>query len=142
MISLAECRNIYDAGVTHLSHLKYLTKVILLGCANVKDDGIKDISRNLKYVEDIDIGGTLVTGEALRELVSLCLNLKKVNISGCKKLNASDDNILKANKINFEGGEDIFRFYLVPEQFSDLPRITNSVLKTRSTLSLHKVSIA
>lgn len=33
----------------------------------------------------------------------------------------------------------MFRFYLVPEQNSDLPRITNSVLKTRSTLSLHKV---
>jgi len=33
----------------------------------------------------------------------------------------------------------VFRFYLIPEQFSDLPRITNSVLKTRSTLSLHKV---
>jgi hypothetical protein len=119
--------------------LKYLTKVVLLGCANVKDEGVKDLAHKLKYLEDIDIGGTLVTGETLRDLVTLCLNLKKVNISGCKRLNASDDNILKANKINFEGGEDVFRFYLVPEQFSDLPRITNSVLKTRSTLSLHKV---
>ena len=62
-----------------------------------------------------------------------------MNISGCKRLNASDDSILRSNKINFEGGEDIFRFYLLPEQNSDLPKITNSVLKTRSTLSLHKV---
>lgn len=85
------------------------------------------------------MGGTNITGESLRDLVTLCLNLKKVNISGCKKLNASDDVILRTNKINFEGGEDVFRFYLIPEQFSDLPRITNSVLKTRSTLSLHKV---
>lgn len=38
-----------------------------------------------------------------------------------------------------ESGEDIFRFHLVPEYNSDLPRITTSVLKTRSTLSLHKV---
>jgi hypothetical protein len=95
--------------------MKYLTKVVLLGCANVKDEGIRDLAHKLKYLEDFDIGGTLVTGEALRDLVTLCLNLKKVNISGCKKLNASDDNILKANKINFEGGEDVFRFYLVPE---------------------------
>ena len=41
--------------------------------------------------------------------------------------------------MNVESGEDVFRFYLVPEQYSDLPKITNSVLKTRSTLSLHKV---
>lgn len=38
-----------------------------------------------------------------------------------------------------ESGEDVFRFHLVPEYNSDLPRITNSVLKTRGTLSLHKV---
>lgn len=58
---------------------------------------------------------------------------------GCKKLNASDDLILKRNKINVESGEDVFRFHLIPEYNSDLPRITNSVLKTRSTLSLYKV---
>jgi hypothetical protein len=58
---------------------------------------------------------------------------------GCKKLNASDDLILKRNKINVESGEDVFRFHLIPEYNSDLPRITTSVLKTRSTLSLYKV---
>jgi hypothetical protein len=75
--------------------LKYLTKIVLLGCSSVKDEGVKEIARNIKYLEDIDIGGTSVTGEALRELVSMCLNLKKVNITGCKRLNASDDLILK-----------------------------------------------
>lgn len=39
-----------------------------------------------------------------------------------------------------EGGEDIFRFYLLPEPFSILPKITKSVLKTRSTLSIHRVN--
>jgi len=38
-----------------------------------------------------------------------------------------------------EAGEDVFRFHLIPEYNSDLPKITTSVLKTRSTLSLHKV---
>ena len=38
-----------------------------------------------------------------------------------------------------EGGEDVFRFNLVPEVGSDLLRVTNSILKTRSTLSLYKV---
>ena len=32
-----------------------------------------------------------------------------------------------------------FRFYLFPDQYSDLPKITSSVLKTRATLSMHKV---
>jgi len=62
-----------------------------------------------------------------------------VNITGCKKLNASDDLILKAQKINVDAGEDIFRFHLVPASNSDLPKITSHILKTRSTLSLHKV---
>lgn len=89
--------------------------MILLGCLNIKDEGVKEIARNMKYLEEIDIGGTNITADSLRELVTLCLNLKKVNISGCKRLNASDDRILLKNKINVEGGDDVFRFYLFPE---------------------------
>jgi hypothetical protein len=62
-----------------------------------------------------------------------------VNILGCKKLNASDELILLRRGINVESGEDVFRFNLIPEYHSDLPRITSSVLKTRSTLSINKV---
>jgi hypothetical protein len=91
------------------------------------------------YLEDLDIGGTSITSESLTDLVTLCLNLRKVNISGCKKLNASDDTILKKHKINVESGEDVFRFYLFPESRSELPEITRSVLKTRGTLSMNKV---
>lgn len=54
-------------------------------------------------------------------------------------MNASDDLVLKQHGINVEAGEDVFRFHLIPEYNSDLPKITSSVLKTRSTLSLHKV---
>lgn len=70
----------------------------MLGCANIKDDGLKEISRSLRYLEELDIGGTQVTGDGLREIVSGCLNIRKINIVGCKKLNASDDLILKINK--------------------------------------------
>lgn len=119
--------------------MKFLTKVILLGCLNIKDEGVKEIAKNLKYLEEIDIGGTNITADSLRDLVTLCLNLKKVNISGCKRLNASDDRILLKNKINVEGGDDVFRFYLFPEQYSDLPKITSSILKTRGTLTMLKV---
>lgn len=41
-----------------LMNLKYLSKLILLGCVNIKDEGLKEISRSLKYLEEIDIGGT------------------------------------------------------------------------------------
>ena len=85
------------------------------------------------------MGSTQITGEFLREAVGSCKNLRRINITGCKKLNNYDDLQLKQLGISVESGEDIFRFHLVPEYNSDLPRITNSVLKTRGTLSLHKV---
>lgn len=122
-----------------MKKLKFLHKVILLGCFNVKDDGVHELASNLKYLEDIDISGTSITANSLSDLVTLCLNLKNVNISGCKSLNASDEKILQKNMINVEGGDDVFRFYLMPEAYSELPKITSSVLKTRATLSVHKV---
>eukprot|EP00347_Sterkiella_histriomuscorum_P009893 403339469 len=139
VISLAECKNINDSGITHLKKLKFLHKIILLGCFNVKDEGIHDIAENLKYLEEIDISGTQITIVSLQDLVTYCLNLKSVNISGCKSLNASDERILQKNHVNVECGDDVFRFYLLPEQYSELPKITSSVLKTRATLSVHKV---
>ena len=98
-----------------------------------------NLAKQLQYLEDIDVGSTNITGESLRELVSSCLNLRQVNITGCKKLNASDDLVLRNHSINFDAGEDVFRFHLMPDYNSDMPKITHSVLKTRSTLSLHKV---
>jgi hypothetical protein len=93
----------------------------------------------LTYLRELDVGSTNITGETLRKLVTVCLDLQRVNITGCKRLNASDDIVLKQHGVNVEAGEDVFRFHLLPEYNSDLPKITTSVLKTRSTLSLHKV---
>jgi len=139
VISFAECKNITDQGIIFLKELNYLTKVIMLGCLTIKDESVKELAQNLTYLEEFDLGGTSVTTESLFELVAHCLNLRKVNISGCKKLNASDETILKKHKINVESGEDIFRFHLYPYQGTELPEITKSVLKTRGTLSMNKV---
>ena len=66
--------------------------------------------------------------------------LQRVSIMGCKKLNNSDDQILTKKNIECQGVDDVFRFHLLPElTSSDLPQITKSVLKTRSTLGLNKV---
>lgn len=111
----------------------------MLGCLTIKDDSVKDLAKHLNYLEELDLGGTSITSESLTELVAHCLNLRRVNISGCKRLNASDETILKKHKINVESGEDIFRFHLFPLQGTELPEITKSVLKTRGTLSMNKV---
>lgn len=122
-----------------LEKCQFLKKVCFLGCGNLKDAGVTSLCSKLPYLEDIDLGSTNITGHTLRELQIICLNIRTVNITGCKKLNSSDDLVLRNNGINVEAGEDVFRFHLMPDYNSDLPRITHSVLKTRSTLSLHKV---
>lgn len=95
VISLAECRHINDTGVIKLARCPLLRKICFLGCAALKDEGVIGLAKDLTYLEEIDVGSTNITGESLRSLTSLCLNLKKVNITGCKKLNASDDIVLK-----------------------------------------------
>jgi len=95
VISLAECRHVTDDGIIRLGKCKFLSKLCLLGCANLKDEGISKLISDLPYLHDLDVGSTNITGETLRKLVVICLNLKKVNITGCKRLNASDDLVLK-----------------------------------------------
>lgn len=112
VISLAECKGILDDGIKPLTQLKYLSKVILLGCLNIKDSGIKELAESLQYLEELNLGGTLIETQCLHDLVDLCLNLRRVNISGCKQLREGDFTILKKHKINVESGEDVFRFHL------------------------------
>jgi len=95
LISLAECRHVTDEGVIRLGKCKFLRSLCLLGCANLKDEGICKLASDLVYLQELDIGSTNITGETLRKLVTVCLDLKKVNITGCKRLNASDDIVLK-----------------------------------------------
>lgn len=47
---------------------------------------------------------------------------------------------MERNGLTVKAGEDLFRFYLLPDPFCELKKVTNSVLKTRSTLSIHRVS--
>jgi len=67
------------------------------------------------------------------------ISLREVNIVGCKKLKANDQDLLKQHGFNVKAGEDVFRFNLLPEPFSGFKKITQSVLKTRSTLSIYRV---
>lgn len=140
VLSLAECRNFSDAGIESLSQLQFLEKLNLLWCTKIEDEGLNLIAKQFELIKDLNLGGTNVSANGLRDMVGKCEYLTRVSIMGCKKLNHSDDQILLRKQIQCEGVDDVFRFQLQPDVCSnDLPPITKSVLKTRSTLSLNKV---
>mmetsp|Transcript_35060 Transcript_35060/g.34738 ORF Transcript_35060/g.34738 Transcript_35060/m.34738 type:complete len:164 (+) Transcript_35060:45-536(+) len=123
-----------------LEKLKYLKTLNLLGCVSVKDDSIKHLNNKSDTIETLNLGGTGITSECIYYIVTEgAITLKNVNIVGCKKLKNSDIELLKTSGFNVTGGEDVFRFNLLPEPFSGLKKITQSVLKTRSTLSIFRV---
>ena len=140
ILSLSECKNFSDVGLAKLGQLKYLQKLNLLWCTKIEDEGLSCIAQNFEFIQDLDLGGTQITSSGLRDLVARCKYLQNVCIMGCKKLNNSDDQILLRKQIQCKGVDDVFRFHLMPDvTSSDLPQITKSVLKTRSTLGLNKV---
>eukprot|EP00742_Colponemidia_sp_Colp-10_P006503 GILJ01006968.1.p1 GENE.GILJ01006968.1~~GILJ01006968.1.p1 ORF type:complete len:656 (-),score=43.23 GILJ01006968.1:188-2155(-) len=139
-LSMCECRNVQDAGVKSLALCTELRHLNLLGCFNVSDIGIQAIADACTKLETVNLGGTRVTGQGLDYLRSKCPNLKLINIMGCKfVLGMEQQDRLREVGVTLEAGEDTFRFYLVPHSSTDLPRITTSVLKTRSTLSMQRV---
>ena len=137
-LSLSECKNIKCGSLKNIKSLKKLRRLDLLGCVNVGNEGILALVSTSETLEYLNIGGTGVTSQGIFDLVRLCnLPLKEVVITGCKKLKNSDEDLLQRHGLKVTGGEDLFRFYLQPDVFSELNKITNSVLKTRSTLSIH-----
>ena len=62
VISLSECRQISDNGISKLAKCKLLRKVCFLGCGNLKDQGVVSLCQNLIYLEELDVGSTNITG--------------------------------------------------------------------------------
>ena len=50
IISLAECRHITDEGIIRLGKCKFVRNLCLLGCANLKDEGIQKLASDLVYI--------------------------------------------------------------------------------------------
>ena len=91
---------------------------------------VKNISSN-KTIESLNLGGTSITSNGVLELARSKNDvLKSVNIEGCKKLKQSDSSVLIAAGLDVTAGEDVFRFYLKPDKFSEFKSINTSVLKT------------
>lgn len=123
-----------------LEKFQNLRTLNLLGCVNIKDDGIIHLNKTNEKLETLNLAGTSVTSECIYFIVREgAISLHNVNIVGCKKLKQNDQEMLKSHGFNVQGGEDVFRFNLLPEPFSGLKKITQSVLKTRSTLSIYRV---
>lgn len=107
---------------------------------SVKDEGIIHINKTNDQLETLNLAGTSITSECIYFIVREgAISLRNINITGCKKLKTTDQELLKSHGFNVKGGEDVFRFNLLPEPFSGLKKITQSVLKTRSTLSIYRV---
>lgn len=66
----------------------------MLWCNKIEDEGLASICKQFDLIKDLDLGGTNISANGLRDLVGKCENLKTVSIMGCKKLNHSDDQIL------------------------------------------------
>lgn len=140
LLSLNECRNLHWSGIMKLDKMQDLKTLNLLGWVNVKDEGIISLNKTNDNLETLNLSGTSITSEWIYFIIrEAAIWLKNVNIVGCKKLKNSDQDILKSHGFNVLCGEDTFRFNLLPEPFYGLRKITQSVLKTRSTLSIFRV---
>lgn len=94
-ISLSECRNIECSDLEQFKVMKNLTRINLLGCVNVHDQGVRHLLNNNFWLEEANLGGTSITSEIIDEIVHKAeLSLTKVNITGCKKLRNSDMGLL------------------------------------------------
>jgi len=105
----------------------------------VRDEGFITMLKGTFQLAIIDLGSTNISRLTVDALASRARRISWVGIRGCKRLSVSDAEILRRKGISTFSGEDVFRFHLLPRVPLDLPRITTSVLKTRATLSVHKV---
>lgn len=140
LLSLGECRNINCTGIMKLDKLENLKTLYLLGCVCVKDEGVLYLCKNSDTLETINLSGTCITSSCIYTLANESgISLQNINIIGCKKLKSSDHELLTRRGFNVKHGEDIFRFNLLPEPFSGFKKISQNVLKTRSTLSIYRI---
>lgn len=60
-LSMQECRNITDEGITKMTELHYLRELNMLGCIKLEDEGLRAIARQIPFLESLDISSTNVT---------------------------------------------------------------------------------
>jgi len=138
-ITLSECKEISDKGVKALGKLRNLKYLSLLGCHNVGDKGVCRILSKCSNLIDLDVGGTNITMKTIQYIISYCPNLRVVRLKGCKRLNINHIMLLEEQGTYVDSGDDICRFYMLPEREGEFVKITDNILKTRSSLSVYKL---
>lgn len=137
-LSLAECRQITDQGVGYLRKLKQLSELNLLGCYSLTDNGLGAMMSGATAIERLNISGSCVTRDGLQLIAQKLPRLIELTANCCKLLTAADSGLISRATVHIY--EDIFRFQLEPTPGSKLPSITSNVLRTRSSLSILRVS--
>ena len=137
-LSLAECRHITDQGVSVLRKLKQLEDLNLLGCYSVTDEGLKVLFKKSTKFHKLNLSGTYISREGLTEIKNNCSKLEMLLLNGCRLLSLEDKNLF--TNVEVELREDVFRFQLLPDPNCSLSPITNNILRTRSSLTIQRVS--
>ena len=140
VLSLAECRNITDQGVSNLRKLTRLQDLNLLGCFAVTNEGIGNMLNRSRNLEKLNLSGTSVSRDGLLMIKDKCSRLRILLLNGCRQLHAEDKHIFQGTKIKVILHEDTFRFQIAPFPGSSLPQITNNILRTRGTLAVQRVT--
>lgn len=93
--------NIDDDSMRIISTMESLDTLLLSGCENVHDDGIKSVSK-LHRLRKLDISDLDISDEAVYALSDLT-NLEELNISECKKLVGTCMSSLNVKALNITG---------------------------------------
>ena len=138
VLSLAECRRITEDGLLKLRKLPLLKSLNLLGCVHINDDAVALVTLGNFFLEELDLSGTCITKVGLLAIKDNCQYLKRLKASACRNLEQTDSAIF--SHIDIDISEDSVRFYLQPSKDSRLQKFTNNILRTRRSLSVHRIA--
>lgn len=140
VLSLAECRNITDQGISNLRKLTRLKDLNLLGCFAVTNEGLGNMLNKSRNIEKMNLSGTSISRDGLLMIKDKCSSLGVLLLNGCRQLRAEDKQLFHGMKVKVFLHEDTFRFQIAPFPGSTLPQITNNILRTRGTLAVQRVT--
>jgi hypothetical protein len=102
-----KCINLTDRSLSGGSSTD-LRRVSIRGCSEVTDIGITSLTKWATQLIDLDIAQTEITESALNTITTSLRALKRLNISGCKKISKGQMSALKGmpklNTLIFQSG--------------------------------------
>lgn len=115
--------------VLRLSKITNLKSVSLLSCHHVTDKGVCMLLEKCHEIEELNLGGTMITTKTLEFILDHCPNVKRLSIKGCNGFSEVAVHKLEEKGIEVEYGEGTCRFFLLPEKENELPSISTNSFK-------------